>query len=211
MSKEVVLNIDTLLLIFGGQTAVLGALFVYLGKIWINRIKSNEISESNRLLAKFQSELKKNLSRLSERNESVVHTHKYLVEVEYDHYQKIWDALTRVSPLFDSVERKLTNEEDISVTATELHEARVGLAYALSSAYPFINKAIYDMAYLALDYSTKASACLWSLDTTIKPQSEIVEELSEFKLYAEKFYAYNRNTGDGIHTRTAAMVAFYDQ
>ncbi|MBB1320588.1 hypothetical protein [Shewanella sp. SR43-8] len=205
------MNIDTLLLIFGGQTVVLGALFAYLGTIWINRIKTNEVSQSNRLLAKLQSELKKNLSRLSDRNESVVHTHKYLVEVEYNHYQKIWDALTRVSPLFDSVEKNLTNEDDISVTATELHEARVALGNTLSSAYPFINKAIYDMAYLALAYSTKASACLWSSDTTIKPQNEIVEELSQFKLYAEKFYAYNRNTGDGIHTRTAAMVSFHDQ
>ena len=89
MSLEKMLNIDTILWILGGQTVVLGALFSFLGKVCINRINNNEINKANRSLAELQSEIQATQARISERNESVVHTHKYLVEVEYDHYQKI--------------------------------------------------------------------------------------------------------------------------
>jgi len=211
MSLEEMLNIETVLWILGGQTVVLGGLFSFLGKVWINRINNNEISKANIALAELQSEIQATQARLNERNESVIHTHKYLVEVEYDHYQKIWAALTRVSPLFDSVERKIEQDESIVVTATELHEARVALGDILNASYPFINKSIYDMAYLALDYSTKASSLLWANDSTMKSNKEITKMINRFKESASQFHLYNRKTGEGIHIRTMSMVEFHNK
>ena len=191
------MDIDTLLLFFGGQTVVLFALIAFLGKVWINRINSREIAKSNQLLAELRSELQKKLSRLSEQNESVVHTHKHLIELEYSHYQKIWGALSRISPLFDSVEKKFLSNEEILITANELHEARTALGYTLNSAYPFINKSIYDVAYFALDFSIKASACLWTSEETVKSANELHE-----------FQTYTNQTAKGIQVRTSAMVEF---
>ncbi|HAS6208304.1 TPA: hypothetical protein I7245_21155 [Vibrio vulnificus] len=204
------MDIESLILVLGGQTVVLGALFAFLGKIAINRINNKEISKANQSLAKLQSDLQKHSTRLSERNESVVHTNKYLIEVEYNYYQKIWAALIRVSPLFDSIEQKILRNEDISAAASELHEARVELGDLLNSAYPFINKKIYNVAYLALDNSTKASACLWVSDSQLKEQQVILEELNLFKSYSNEFHAHNKSTGDCIHIRTKAMVTFHD-
>ncbi|MBB1397793.1 hypothetical protein H5187_20655 [Pseudoalteromonas sp. SG44-1] len=204
------MNIDTLLLFFGGQTVVLIALIAFLGKVWVNRINSRETVKSNQLLAKLRAELQNNLSRLSERNESVVHTHKHLIELEYGHYQKIWEALTRISPLFESVEKKLLSSEEILITANELHEARTSLGYTLTSAYPFINKSIYDAAFLALELSTKASGCLWENEKKIKPESALHESLNEFKSYAHEFQTYIKHTAKGIKVRTSAMVEFSD-
>jgi hypothetical protein len=210
MSQEVKLSIDTLLLFFGGQTVALIALIAFLGKVWINRINSRETAKSSQLLAELRAELQNSLSRLLERNESVVHTHKHLIELEYGHYQKIWEALTRISPLFDSVEKKLLSSEEVLITADELHEAYTSLGYTLTSAYPFINKSIYDAAYLALDFSMKASSCLWASEKKIKPESELHNCLSEFKSYAHEFQTYIKYTAKGIQVRTSAMVEFSD-
>ncbi len=202
------MDIYTLLQLFGGQTVALVALFAFLGKVSINRINAREIAKSNQFVAVFRADLQESLSRLSERNESVVHTHKHLIELEYGHYQKIWEALTRVSPLFDSLEKKILSSDEALITATELHEARVALGYTLNSAYPFINKSIYDVAYLALDFSTKASGCLWANEKTVKTANELHECLSEFKSYAHEFKTYTKHTAEGIQVRTSAMVEF---
>ena len=202
------MDINTLLLFFGGQTAVLIALSAFLGKVWINRINSRDIFNSNQMLAELRADLQKGLSRLSERNESVVHTHKHLIELEYAHYQKIWEALTRISPLFDSVEKKLLSNVDVSFTAAELHEARISLGNILNSAYPFINKSIYEVAYIALDFSTKASACLWINDKKLKHTNGLNECLNIFKAHANEFNTYIKYTAEGIQVRTSAMTEY---
>jgi len=135
--------------------------------------------------------------------------HKYLIELEYDHYQKIWGTLTRVSPLFDSFEKKLLSGDYFQVTTNELHEARINLADVLNAAYPFINKSIYDVAYFALDRSTKAASCLWENDITINSQNELHKILSYFNTHSSGFQSYTKLTADGIKNQlTRRYIGF---
>lgn len=211
-------SIELLLSIFGGYTVVLAALCTFLGKVWINRIQTEEKSKSQESLAKLKAELEKKITVLSARNESVVHVSKIQFEKEYAHYEEVWRRL----PLLSQQIEMLLNASDKPRSFLDMYNSLGKMKdeqeRSVANAHPFISLDVYNELMKSTESFCTYENCIFEhlmfLKNITEKQATFNSEdfirINDFKSKIKEFKVTHHNVvcviSRAIQKRNSSMI-----
>ncbi|HET7332234.1 hypothetical protein [Dyella sp.] len=138
------MTLQQIILALGGYTVILGALFAFLGRVWLLRIVEKEkfglqrqLDETNR---KLQAELDRDL-----------HVSKIQFDAEFANYKSIWACLVdlrastlQIRPMLDFVDPKESREDRLKHRLSAFGGKFNSLREQVEKNKPFYAQAVYD-------------------------------------------------------------------
>jgi len=144
MASNTVISLQEIAAVLGGYTVVLGALFAFLGRVWVLRIVEREkyslqrqLDETNR---KLQAELDRDL-----------HISKTQFDNEFTNYKSIWVCLVdlrsstlQIRPMLDYIDPNESKEDRLKLRLEKFRDSFNALREQIEKNKPFYATSVYE-------------------------------------------------------------------